>query len=48
MRRMMADNHINGIINSGQKIKDLKLLNKRLSVRFLSKVNKFSSNKIKE
>ena len=46
MRRMMADNHINGIINSGQKIKGLELLNKRPSVGSLSEADKFSSDEI--
>ena len=47
MRRMMNDNHINSIIiNSGEEIKGLELLNKRTSVGSLSEADEFSSDEI--
>ena len=46
MRRLMFDNQINSIINSGVKVKGLDLLNYQPSVGSLSEADKFSADEM--
>jgi hypothetical protein len=46
MRRMMTDSYINKIINSGENIKGLELLDKRSLVGSLAEADEFSSNEM--